>query len=750
MMARQAMDPRLLGAEYQLSGVGPPQAPAQQEVPDAGRLKVASSVSKGRAHPNLVQLPSNNRINPQLTSPNDSHRSFSYQPSLGDLPEQQINDKKKQRKPSIFSSLASRPQSVGTESHISQESTVAHAADSRLDLRYPTSPASFKGIPPQVPPPGAPMNSSKNGKNAQPQPQRASTTGVPETGKKKRFSGLGSFFGRTGTTGHSPSTKPSKLSKKGEKAAKAQKPPVQQYQQPQIPQQQYPQQRPVILQVSQGYPIPPQYPPPQGVPQQYYPPPGPQRNPSAHVETRTVVQPPTQPPQGQPSVSPPTRQLSPQDAQLAPLSTTTSFEHTVSRIDEAGEEPPAGGYYAPQRWSHNHGASGFAAIAQQATAGQQPPNQRRLSSTSSLQSSQNPVTTPTSQRVSSPNTEPRYEIPQVPAAYSNGVSKQPPASQPAPQPANLPNQVATAARGQSPSSYGVPARQYSDPHRPNISPQVLGQSQMTPGSQRASASSPVVSPISNPSPSTPQQPPQQQYQRGKQPRMGSISEASHQERPWNISLPIEEGGEDEVAYIERQQQMQIQQQVAAQEQAVRNGHTPSPHPPQSQQAPPSTSSPTLQGFREVLPRSSPQPYLMRQPPQSPQPQQPQKQPPPNPSPHPSQHLQPPPHSNTQTPQPQQPAPVHPYQLQTNTGGPIQAAAYPLPTSPATATSPINPLATALPPPPPPKIPHSPPGMHPDNPAYGPQPPQQPQAPAYQEQAYGPQPPHVGAGVRVEC
>jgi hypothetical protein len=746
MMARQAMGPRLLGAEYQPPGVGPPQAPVRQEVPDAGRFKVVSSMFKGRAHPSLAQLPSNNRINPQLTSPDDSHRSSPYQSSLGNLPEQQINDKKKQRKTSIFGSIGNRPQSVGTESHISQESTVAHAADSRLDLRHPASPASFKGIPPQVPPPGALMNPSKNGKNAQPQPQRASTTGVPETGKKKRFSGLGSFFGRTSTTGHSPSTKPNKLSKE-EKAANAQKPPIQQYQQPQIPQQQYPQQLPVIQPVSQRYPIPPQYLPPQGVPQQYYPPPGPQRNPSAYVETGTVVQPPAQPPQGQPSVSPPTRQLSPQNAQPMPPSTTTSFEHTVSRSDEAGEEPPAGGYYAPQRWSHNHGASGFAAIAQQATAGQQPPNQRRLSSTSSLQSSQNPITTPTSQRrVSSPNTEPRYETPQVPAAYSNSVSKQPPISQPAPQPANLPNQVATAARGQSPSSYGVPARQYSDSHRPNISPQVSGQSQMTPGSQRASASSPVVSPISNPSPGMPQQqlqkppqqPPQQPYQRGQQPRMGSISEASHQERPWNISLPIEEGGEDEVAYIKRQHQMQIQQQLAAQEQAA-----PSPHPPQNQQAPPPTPGPTLQGFREVLPRSSPQPYLMRQPPQSPQPQQPQKQPLPTPSPHPSQHLQPPPHSQTQTPQPQQPAPVHPYQLQTNTGSPVQAAAYPLPTSPTTATSPINPLATALPPPPPPKIPHSPLSMHPDNPAYEPQPPQQPQAPAYQEQARGPQPPHAG-------
>ena len=87
--------------------------------------------------------------------------------------------------------------------------------------------------------------------------------------------------------------------------------------------------------------------------------------------------------------------------------------------------------------------------------------------------------------------------------------------------------------------------------------------------------------------------------------------------------------------------------------------------------------------------------------------------------------------------------MHPYQLQTNTGGPVQAAAYPLPISPTTATSPINPLAATLPPPPPPKIPHSPLSMHPDSPAYGPQPPQQPQAPAYQEQAYGPQPLHAG-------
>ncbi|OCL14836.1 hypothetical protein AOQ84DRAFT_370919, partial [Glonium stellatum] len=718
MTMRQAMDPRLVIPEYPLRGVGPPQAPGQQENPNASRLKVVSSVLKGgRAHPNPVQPPSNNRINPQLKSPEDANRSFSYQSSLGELPEHQINDKKKQRKSSIFSSLSSRPQSIGTESHISQDSTVAQAADSRLDLRYPASPAPSKGIPPHVPPPGAPARLVKNGKNAQPQPPRVPTTPVPETGKKKRFSGLGSFFGRAGTTGHSQPVKPNKLSKKEEKAAKAQKPPVQQYQQPQIPQQQYPPPPPMNRQVSQGYPIPPQYLPPQAVSQQYYPPPGPQSNPSAYVETRAIVQPPIQPPPGQPSVSPPTRQISPQSAQPAPLSTAPSFEHTVGRIDEADEEPPPGGYHVPQRWSHGHGASGFAAIAQQATGGQQPPNQRRLSSTSSVQSSQNPVTTPISQRrVSSPHTEPRYETPQVPAAYSNGAPKQPPASQPTPQPANLPNQIAIAARGQSPATYAIPARQYSDPHRPSISPQVSGQSQITPGSQRTSTSPPVVSPISNPSPGVPQQlpqqpqqPPQQQYQRGQQPRMGSISEASHQERPWNISLPIEEGGEDEAAYVRQQQQMQMQMQqqlaIQAQEQAIRNGHTPSPHPPQNSPASPTASSPTLQGFREVLPRSSPQPYVMRQPPQSPQSQKAQKQPSPAPSPHPSQHLQPPSHS--QTPQPQQPAPVHPFPIQTNAGGPVQAASYPLPTSPGAATSPINPLAAALPPPPPPKIPHSP-------------------------------------------
>ncbi|OCK77943.1 hypothetical protein K432DRAFT_384250 [Lepidopterella palustris CBS 459.81] len=738
MMARQAIDPRLLGAEYQPPGVGPPPGAPQPNTHESGRPSLGSMFKSmgSRNTPSLAQASTNNKINPQLMSPDDANRNFSYQSGIGDPPtEHQLKDKKKERKSSIFSSLGSRPQSVGTESHISQESTVAHAADSRLDLRYPASPAPFKGIPPQVPPPGAPPRPQ------QVQPQRASTAVIPETGKKKRFSGLGSLFGRSGTTGHAPQAKPHKLSKEEKKAAKMQKPPIQQYQQPQGPPRQYPQPQGVAKQYPgpQGIPpqgIPQQYLPPQGVPQQYYPPPSaPQSNASAYVETQQLVRPPAQPAHS-PSLAsqlPPqlTRQISPPTARPGPPATNPSFEHTVPRIDENGEGPPPGGYYAPaNRWSHGHGASGFAAIAQQAAVVQQTPNPRRVSSPTSMHSSSNTISSPISQRrVSSPLTEPKNEQPQIPTAYSNGAA---PIGQG--QSAALHNQRRSVAR-QSSLQYDGPTRQYSDPDRPNLSPQISGQSQMSPdGSYRASTSPPVVSPISNPSPGMQgQQPPPPQQQILSAPRMGSISEASHQERPWNISLPIEEAGEDEQAFM-RQQHMMMQmhqQQMATQKQAqIRNGHTPSPQPPpqQNYQAPQGTQadSPALPGFREVLPRSSPQPYHM--PSQHPHGQQQQQQ------------VLLPSHSQSQTPQPVQPAPIHPYQLQMR-GGPVQPASYPLPMSPdsANAASPINPLAESLPPPPPPKIPH-------ENITYPPHPTQAPQqAPGFNRSQQQPQAPAYGPG-----
>ncbi|KAF2488877.1 hypothetical protein BU16DRAFT_215437 [Lophium mytilinum] len=768
MMARQAMDPRLLGAEYQLPGVGPPAREGQANTPDSGRPKLGSVFKKlgSRQTPPPAQVTPNDRINPQLMSPDDQHRAFSYQSSVGDLPTEQIRDKKKERKSSIFTSTNSRPQSVGTASQFSQESRVAHAADSRVDLRYPTSPAPFKGIPPQVPPPGAPQP-------PKPQPQRASTSLLPDGGKKRRFSGLGSLFGRHGSTGHVPPTKPQKLSKEEKKRQKApiQQPqqlqnPTQGYGQPPVFPQQYapqpqqpragpgmpspqgaqqyipPQQQGMPLQYlpqgvqgyapqrtsmqpppgAQGYGVPtqqyygqppnpseayrqPQYPPSAQRGQQTLPfpaqtSPGSQQYPSAYGETRLLAQSATQqPPSFPPSVSPipppQSRQMSPQNSRPGPPPTNPSFEHTVGRINEEGETPPPGGFYAPGRFSHDHGNVGYGAIAQEAATSPHPQNQRRVSSPTSMHGSTNGLSSPVSQRsVSSPISEPRYETPQIPAAYSNGAAKY---AAPTARTPSLPNQLATAARkSSSPSPYNGPVRQYSDSHRPAMgSPQVSGQSQYdsaAAGDHRGSTSPRVVSPVSNPSPGRPPQ----QIQQGKSPRMGSISEAtrSHQERPYNISLPIDEGVENEAAYIKHQQMLQQQMEAQNQAQVSRNGNTPSPNPPQGHGRPISTQGTTgaLAGFKEVLPRHSPQPY------QIPPPQQQHS------SPH-SQQMQLQQHPHSRTPEPAQPAPIRPSQLQA--GGPVQPAAYPLPMSPdlANAASPVNPMTAMLPPPPPPSVPH---------------------------------------------
>ncbi|KAF2805247.1 uncharacterized protein BDZ99DRAFT_466887 [Mytilinidion resinicola] len=228
------------------------------------------------------------------------------------------------------------------------------------------------------------------------------------------------------------------------------------------------------------------------------------------------------------------------------------------------------------------------------------------------------------------------------------------------------------------------------------SPQVSGQSQYdSAGDHRESSSPRVVSPVSNPSPGMPPQQVQQRKSPG--PRMGSISEAtrSHQERPYNISLPIDEGAENEAAYIKHQQMLHQQMEAENQAQAMRSRNSPSPHPLQEYDGPTSiqgTTGPPLAGFREVLPRHSPQPY------QIPPPQQPRS------TSHPQQmQLQQHPHSRT--PEPAQPAPIRPSQLQAS--GSVQPAAFPLPKSPdpANAASPVNPITAMLPPPAPPKSPH---------------------------------------------
>lgn len=276
--------------------------------------------------------------------------------------------------------------------------------------------------------------------------------------------------------------------------------------------------------------------------------------------------------------------------------------------------------------------------------------------------------------VSSPTNEPQYEAPPIPAAY-NPVSgafisprdrQQQPLFSPASEPSSRPLM----------DQYG---RQYSDPRMPSISPQISAQS-IPPNSRTHSDASTVsmVSPISNTQDMAMTSPPTNQ--RPQKPRMSSISEVRLQEQPWHLNFPQGATEQEIVRARQRQymeQQFSAQQQLHAERAAQASPrifpHEHSPIPEGQRQG----------GFKEVLPRNSPQPYPLSQAAQ------------------PSQQEQ---SRVSENPQPVQPAPIHPDQLP-------QPAAYPLPKSPDAASkkSPVNPLADALPPPPilPPKIAHSP-------------------------------------------
>ncbi|KAH7402493.1 hypothetical protein BKA66DRAFT_564408 [Pyrenochaeta sp. MPI-SDFR-AT-0127] len=283
--------------------------------------------------------------------------------------------------------------------------------------------------------------------------------------------------------------------------------------------------------------------------------------------------------------------------------------------------------------------------------------------------------------VSSPLTEPQYEAPPIPAAYSHVsgafISPRDQQQQPLFSPAN--ESVARPSIDQ----YG---RQFSDPRMPSISPQVSVQSQMPPNNRTHSDASTasVVSPISN-SPDIPTASPPP-GQRPQKPRMSSISEVRQQERPWHMNFP-EGATEQEIVRARQRQYMEAQFTAQQQLHAERSAQSPSPRAPSHEQTPVHDAAPLPQapmhggGFKELLPRSSPQPFTVSQPAQ--------------PSQEEPQRVADSPHS--------QPAHIHPDQAP-------PPAALPLPMSPDSSDprSPVNPLAGTLPPPPPPpKVPHSP-------------------------------------------
>jgi hypothetical protein len=302
---------------------------------------------------------------------------------------------------------------------------------------------------------------------------------------------------------------------------------------------------------------------------------------------------------------------------------------------------------AHQQWLEQQRLLQQSQFQQQSLAAQTPPTHRAVSGP--MPGRVPLMAPPISQRhVSSPMHEPQYETPAIPAAY-NHVSGAfiSPRDEPPQQPLYAP-----------PSQF---SRQYSDPQMQPVSPQISGQSHMPPNSRTHSDSSTVsvVSPISagqSPNPTPAPLP----NQRAQKPRMSSISEV-HQEKPWHMNFP---DGATEQEIVGARQRQYVEQQFAAQQQlhAERIASSPSPrkspsiphiapdHHPQEQNG----------GFREVLPRNSPQPYPIQQ-----------------------EHMR----RLSPSPHPRPEEGIHP-------------PGWPLPsTDPRGMRSPANPLADTIPPPP---------------------------------------------------
>lgn len=212
-----------------------------------------------------------------------------------------------------------------------------------------------------------------------------------------------------------------------------------------------------------------------------------------------------------------------------------------------------------------------------------------------------PPASPVAQRHAS-QPEPQYETPPIPGAYGHvqGVFVSP---------------------LDQPHAYSTPhdqlRRQESDPRMQPISPQVSAQSHMPADGRHHSDASSVsmVSPIGGPSPE-PGHDSEQRYQR---PRMPSIAEVHQQaplqqapvQQPWHMNFPP---GTTEQDIVRARQKQFFQQQFAYQQQAQaeRLASSPSPRVSPDKQTPP-FSAPLQQteeqggGFREVLPKKSPQP-----------------------------------------------------------------------------------------------------------------------------------------------
>lgn len=677
---RGAYDPRTGRDEFSLPGVGPPSALQQPQGRSRGRGSVLQSISSRVSSTPPVQNPPgpvNSRIDPRRVAP-QYDRQFSFQSSDGGASvvgsrgesQQAPEEKESKRRSGFFRSL-SRP---GSMSSSSEASTRAQAAVSRVDLGSSQSPRPAGQL--SRPPSG---NNRLTKQAPETQVQRAASSGVADQGKNKRFSSLKAIFGRAGTTGHTATPKANKLSKVEPSASVRKRQGQEQAQQwqqsvrQQSARQPYHQLPPTgAYAATSGYnPVP-------------TPPATEQRSdafsgykqPSSALISTGGTQPSGQLRSLSPSTQPTTWPLQQQP------------DTTVIR-EQGGMPPPPGGYYAPgttegvaaaaaaatpaparaNGFSHQRGASGHAAIEQLQT-------RRDSSPYESMVQMQNRPSI--HQRINSPEREPNYEQPAIPAAYldraaqsaqlqsywgrqynpslpSSPVHYPPPAqtipmqqqqrAQSPPNPAYPPHapiyqyQQQYPPRRESVQSFGnpmspqisnptlAPGHRYSQDSRAHSAEGSSIHSPVSPYSQRGPISEPMPPPFPQQQPAIPRPQQQQQQQQYQQPppRVGPISGGvnadrnrrihQHQERPWAITLPTET--------FDERTEAELRYEEAKESAMYRSPHSPKPPmdfpPPVQPQASQNQSFPAQRYSQQ---------FQQQSPPQDPQqtPQRPSQQP----------------------------------------------------------------------------------------------------------------------------
>jgi hypothetical protein len=163
--------------------------------------KLKKKTSPTNTPPQLtMQGPPPHLDSPEYIAPPDAQRLLSLQSHTSTMGSQDAPNKKdKKKRASGFLSGLKRPVSAGANSTLSGESSPIH-----IHQPSPVQPQFVQMVIPPSPQDSQQRLGSKSKKERL--PHRALTHTGQEVIGKKRFSALGSLFGRSGTTGHAPNS----------------------------------------------------------------------------------------------------------------------------------------------------------------------------------------------------------------------------------------------------------------------------------------------------------------------------------------------------------------------------------------------------------------------------------------------------------------------------------------------------------------------------------------------------------------